>query len=164
MENKTKRYRIKAQDDLIRIDAMTEKDQYIIIHSTLKDFIYFSYDPITGMNKVVNALNHNKIPFTRAQMIKAFMKREEPIFKYLMTIDNKDLYTEINRDNDSVDPNRKVQYGLGLKRFEFHHVSDNKEFTEPYIKYLSDTTDIFFFKGGVEGLIQAILEKLNERL
>jgi hypothetical protein len=162
MENKTKRYRIKAQDDLIRINAMSEEDRNIILNSTLNDYVYFSYDPITGVNKITNALKYEKIPFTRAQMIKAFMKREEPIFKYLMTIDNKGLYTEINRDNDSVDPSRKVQYGLGLKRFEFHHVSDNKEFTEPYIKYLSDTTDIFFFKGGVEGLIQAVLEKLKK--
>jgi hypothetical protein len=162
MADITKRYRIKAQDDLQRINSMSKEEQELILNSTLSEFTYFSYDDGAEINKIANALKFGKTPFTRAEIVKGFIKRSEPIFKYLITIDNKDLYTEINRNQETVDVSRQLTYGLGLKRFEFHHVSDNKEFNEPFIKYLPNVKDIFFYKGGVDQLIIDILKKLKE--
>lgn len=151
----------KLQDDMINVKSLEPHEIDILKkHPILSKYNYISYNPVTKRKEVIEALKYNKVPISKEELKEAFNSQPEEGFKYLSKInDPVRLYAEINRKQG--DPRNKgyLKLGLGIRRFEFHHVA-YLENDEAAMLPKIDNVDVVFFYYSLEQLIKDIRDRL----
>lgn len=153
----------KIQDDMINVNSLEPHEINILKkHQTLSKYNYISYNPVTKRKEVIEALKYNKVPISKEELKEAFNSQPEEGFKYLSKIDNPNrLYAEINRNYGDPKNKEYLKLGLGIRRFEFHHVAYLENDEAAMLSKIDNTdTDIVFFYYSLEQLIKDIRDKL----
>ena len=155
--------KLKAQDDYIRVDTLSERHQNLLKAKGIT-YKYISFNRKKGHSQFLEELQHGKIAIPYNDIISRFKSEEGEIFKYLATLNPHSLWVEINRSKSNVnmEKERNSKLHLGLKRFSFHHATNDG--TAEYITRGSNSGNIvIFFYKGIDKLIRDIKEKIDER-
>ena len=154
--------KLKMKDAMINTKILSKEDRLLLRENNI-NYNYISFSKRRNATGVIEALKYNKKPFTRKDLDMAFLQQDEEYFDYLFGLSNLNLYVEINRTLDYKSFNFNIKLGLGLKRFEYHDVS-NYDSEEDIISFIDEKYIVhLFFYRSIEALIYDIRKVMNER-
>ena len=153
----------KAEDAMVRVGSMSEEERNLIWKFNDK-LTYVSFSYIHNSSPVIESMKGNKGLFMGDDVREAFRQEPEEVFQYLSTLNDKDLWIEINRHKRNItDEETARRYQLGIRAFEFHHASIVPGYRSKVHKLPKEDTIFIFHYDSIDKLIADIREEMKSR-